>query len=139
MNRRSFFKLVTGFVAGVVAAFAPGKKAYTSSYAPPVACGVMTNTVGPERRSGAKFICNMRCNCRKERLQEHGGRMLVVCPHLAPYWVNSDGTQEDFKPTELPCKPLVLTKHSSVGWTETDIAPTKIIHKGIDYEQAGHS
>ena len=129
MNRRSFFKIFTGFVAGVVAAFAPGK-AKVTWFAP---------VGGVPRRQGTKFICNMRCNCRKERLQEHGGRMLVVCPHLAPYWVNSDGTQEDFKPTELPCKPLVLTKHSSVGWTETDIAPTKIIHKGIDYEQAGHS
>lgn len=26
MNRRSFFKYVTGFIGGVVAAFAPGKK-----------------------------------------------------------------------------------------------------------------
>ncbi len=30
MNRRSFFKMITGFAAGVYVAFAPGKNSFTS-------------------------------------------------------------------------------------------------------------
>ena len=46
MNRRGFFKIITGFVAGVTAAFVPSKT--ESSTAPPVTCGVMTNSSEPD-------------------------------------------------------------------------------------------
>lgn len=45
MNRRSFFKLITGFVGGVVAAFAPGKTKIT--WAAPVE--------GIPRRKGTEY------------------------------------------------------------------------------------
>lgn len=147
MNRRSFFKTITGFAAGVVAAFAPSKAKAKMTLrewhkSTPMRfviqderdlfeeapwdklgckscfkdCGQWDDCKATLRRrkalvrgecgfygkhSGSKFLCNMRCNCLQQQLQEHDGRMLVICPHIAPYWVNSDGTQEDFVPTEL--------------------------------------
>lgn len=70
MNRRNFFKTVTGFVAGVFALVVP-------------------KAVG-SKRSGTKFIYNTRCNCPEQRLIQNGDRVIVVCPNHEPYFLYPD-------------------------------------------------
>lgn len=153
-SRRGFFGVLAGLVSGVCAAFLPGK-AEANELCPD--CGAELDYCGtcgddlhvcayePEKRSGTKFICNTLCDCNEQKLTMLEGRIIVICPHNPPYFIeetNEGGLLkiEFFDRHSIEKRSgAILTKHSSAGWTETDIAPMKIIHKGIAYERTGHS
>lgn len=99
MNRRSFFKTICGGIAGVYAALAPSKKITPSGYPGSHSASI---SVEPQKRSGSKFLCKMRCNCVEQQITGIGERVMVICPNHPPYLINDDGTQEDFVPIPFP-------------------------------------
>jgi hypothetical protein len=97
MNRRSFFKTITGLVGGVVAAFVPGEtKVFGACKEKPMTATEILNRrrEANERRSSTEFVCHTRCNCPEQQIHEYGERILVTCPNHPPYYINEDGTKE---------------------------------------------
>lgn len=115
MNRRSFFKTITGFAAGVYAVFVPSKaksdviifpteekaREFSQKRIEPIEGAVRRKGTiyppEPQKRYGTEFICKARCDCKEQRLlnvNSSSERIMVLCPYHPPYWVNSDGTKE---------------------------------------------
>jgi hypothetical protein len=97
MNRRSFFQLITGAVAGVYASCVSQAKGLTKTkewhHIAKTSDGLYIDGV-LQKRSGTKFVCYGCCNCREQKLMEVNGRIMVLCPNHPPYFVNGDGTKE---------------------------------------------
>ena len=79
------------------AAFVPGKDKSAFTYKEALGKDVGVEGKVLEKRSGSKFLCKMRCDCKKEKLLLWDGKVMVFCSHQAPYWVHSDGTQESIE------------------------------------------
>lgn len=124
MNRRLFFKSITGLCAGVVAAFVPNRitaSPVVSQKLPKMrrkkgsTCGITTETYGTpdmlyEKRSGTEFVCNALCDCFQQDMREVGGRIMIICPHLPPYFVNDDGSKS------FECDVSSLTNARNLNW-----------------------
>ncbi len=97
MNRRSFFKMLTGFAGGVFAVFVPKAKADKPVRIVQSMKAVIldSDAVIKMEVPDTEFICNARCNCLRQYLREVDGRVMVSCEHHPPYYINEDGTNSD--------------------------------------------
>ena len=47
------------------------------------------------KNSGLKYLCEAQCKCGRTRLlTAPNGRIIELCPHEPPVYVNPDGTKE---------------------------------------------
>jgi hypothetical protein len=63
------------------------------------------------KHSGTEYLCEAQCKCGQNRLVPINGRIVEVCPHEPPVYVNSDGTKEKINIIQLEgILPTDLTK-----------------------------
>ena len=108
MKRRDFFKVVTGFVAGIFAGSVEGKKRSGTRY-----CGEVSTSIDPNSEWAkqkpltlddfveledvkrlTQIICDARCSCIEQKMIVSDKRLVIICPHKPPYYVNPNGSKE---------------------------------------------
>ena len=107
MNRRSFFKVVTGFVVGIFAGSA--KSEPQSLYkCDPNSANIDPNSEWAKQKPLTlddfvkledvkrltRTICDARCSCIEQKMIVSDERLVIICPHKPPYYVNPNGSKE---------------------------------------------
>ncbi len=120
MNRRNFFKTVTGIIAGifllkraeptVYSLWREGKPVLAEAFEREgLHTGKCATEVQGMLRSGTEFICNTLCDCSEQTMEPLDNGIMVSCPHRLPYIITQDGEiSEEF------------TRSQWVSFSETD-------------------